>query len=199
MFKRPQILISLLLLAACNSATKIPTDDREAILTDLARLHQERERGKADLLLALTHETNFALAGGEQAYRNSIADSYSNLDNIGFKVTRFSLGKMYPIYQSEEKRLIVVPRESQFEVGGCRWFSSTYIVAIQEAPSTHWQYFFATKLQQRETSLADIFPFLPNNIDLPPNYAEPLNRHSAPMTIVLNPDAADCRDTDCCG
>jgi hypothetical protein len=135
-------------------------------------MDKAREKGEIDLLFSLTHESTHKTFGSKLAYETALTDSYLKLDEMGFKVVEFRIGKLRKIHDSENAQLVIVPRESIYEVGNCRWKSVSYIVAIQEKAANKWKYFFSSSLQNREITFWDLFPYVARSVNLPPNYVE---------------------------
>nr|WP_010131901.1 hypothetical protein [Microbulbifer agarilyticus] len=166
------ISIFSLLCACATPMSGIPVQDKKIILRDIIDLNEARESGDINKLLSLSHSSNYEVFGSKSNYENELSNSYLRLNEIGLNVVEFRIGRMQKIFEAGGKKLVIVPRQLKLEVSSCRWMSVSYIVAIQEGSGEKWSYFFAPSLQNRDVEFRDLFPYVPENVEIPPNYVE---------------------------
>ena len=170
-----KIAIVLMFSLLCACAVQIPgvkTQDKKSILRDVVILSEARKSGDINKLLSLSHSSNYEVFRGKSNYENEVSKSYTQLNEIGLNIIEFRIGRMQKIFASGGKKLVIVPRQLLFEIGNCRWMSVSYLVAIQENSGEKWKYFFGPILQNRDVEFRDIFPYVAENVEIPPNYVE---------------------------
>ncbi len=166
------------LLMACTvfsdaaHAGSLDADDVRLLRSDIETMTAAFERGDAEPLIARTHPSLKALAGGPDAFAELTRYALKQLGDLGISFVSQSVGTPTDLHPAGEEEVCFVPRVSVMALGGRQITSTTFMIAIRHKGGTTWTYLDGAGLRDNPGMLHRLLPALDQNIALPPNTLE---------------------------
>jgi hypothetical protein len=169
----------LALLGACMLcgvpalAGTLSEQDVAKVKADIDAMYQAIEKGDATLLLANTHESAYALAGGDrETFEKVSREAMQQLLQAGVKFLSAELGVPTSTYPAGEEEVCFIPRISVAELQGKKVKLTGFMIAIRPVGGTAWKYLDGSPLRKNPELLQLLLPELTTDVELPPNTAE---------------------------
>lgn len=169
------LLASLLLYALLSSgvsAAPLTAADVQSLRSDIASMTAAFERGDAEPLIARTHPSLKAMAGGPDAFAELTRHALAQLRDIGISFVSQEVGMPTEVYQAGEEEVCFVPRVSVMAVNGTQMKSTTFMIAIRSKGGTTWTYLDGAGLRKNPEMIYQLLPGLARDVPLPPNTLE---------------------------
>ena len=161
------LLCSLQAIAGTLSAPEVAK-----LKSDITTMMAAFEKGDADLLIANTHESVYALMGGKEVFEKSSREAVQQLLQMGVKFVSSEMGTPTQTYAAGDEEMCFVPRISVMEVQGRKAKSTGFMIAVRSKDSSVWKYLDGAPLRKNPELLRYLFPKLTSDPELPQNTVE---------------------------
>lgn len=166
-------LLFCLLAIPFAVAGKPPADDAKRIKSEIAQMMALFEKGDAQALLDLTHESAYVLVGGnKEAFDKAMKQAAEQVFRSGIKFLSSEIGDPTEIHSAGKYEVCFVPRISVLEYQGKKIKSTGFLIAARTAGQRDWKYLDGAALRQNPGLLNKLFPDLAPDVPLPPNNRE---------------------------
>ena len=166
------LLMACLVISDGAHAGSLDADDVRMLRSDIEAMTAAFERGDAEPLIARTHPSLKALAGGPEAFAELTRYALKQLGELGISFVSQSVGTPTDLYPAGEEEVCFVPRVSVMALGGRQMTSTTFMVAIRRKGGGTWTCLEGAGLRNNPGMLHRLLPALDQNIALPPNTLE---------------------------
>lgn len=165
-------LLVCVLLSSGAVAAPLTAADIQTLRSDIALMTAAFERGDAEPLIARTHPSLKALAGGPEAFAELARSSLAQLRDKGLLFVSEEVGTPTDVYPAGEEEVCFVPRVSVMALNGTQMKSTTFMIAIRSKSGTKWTYLDGAGLRKNPEIIYLLLPGLSRDVPLPPNTLE---------------------------
>jgi len=166
------VLMACMVSSEAAHAGSLDADDIRMLRSDIETMTAAFERGDAEPLIARTHPSLKALAGGAEAFAELTRHALKQLGDIGISFISQSVGTPTDLYPAGKEEVCFVPRVSVMALDGRQMTSTTFMIAIRPKGGMAWSYLDGAGLRNNPGMLHRLLPDLDQDIALPPNTLE---------------------------
>lgn len=167
-------LISLFISHILTAGTLTENEVKE-IKADIALMMTSFEQGDAQALLDKTHESVYALVGGnKESFDKMMRQAAQQIMDMGIKFRESELGTPTETYLAGKYELCFVPRVSVMEMQGQKIKSTGFMLAARTVGEPGWKYLDGAGFSKNPALLKTLFPGIDPKVKLPPSRMERL-------------------------